>query len=285
MDYRFKDTYNVISFPKGLEEEDRGGKGCCTCKQLKLAHPSDNDTWKNDITGVYLKKSDPSDVVAITMEDENGNVVANKGITAIFPNDTNTVGFIYNWQTILNDLGAGCYVIKINFTIAGVTGGYEYGIYDLKQFSVETARDSVRIRSTFNTYYQKLNVDFTNSNFTDSVRFLGIFGKRQPKTVINNLVGKNRRVEKSTRENVNEYTIITDPLDICITRQIVDFHFLNEDDCYISDHNKYNHDYLLLDKHVELVDSSAMNYITGSRLATVTATLGDKNLFDKNYYR
>jgi len=285
MDYRVKENYKVITFPKGFEEEDRGVKGCCTCKELVLAHPSDSETFKNDCTGVYLKRSDPGDLVAITMEDANGATITNLGTAAIFPNDSDTVGFIYDWQQILNANGIGCYTIKVNFTIAGVTSGYTHGIYELRQFSTESSKGTVRIKSAFNTFYQKLLVDFTDSNFVDCVRFNGYFGDRQPKTEINNIVSKNRRVEKSTRENVNNYFLKTDPLDICITRQLVDFHFLNEDDCFVSDYNYHNHDYLIQDKSVELIDSSELEYFRGNRLAKLEATFGDRNLLDKNFYK
>jgi hypothetical protein len=285
MDYRFKESVRVISFPKGFEEEDRGLKGCCDCKQLVLAHPSDTETWKNDLTGIYVKKSEPGDVVTFSMEDANGLVVSNQGEAAIFPNDTLAVGFIYNWQDVLNTHGVGCYTIKVNFTIAGIVGGYTWGLYDLRQYSISSAKGTVRIRSKFNTFWQKLQIDFTNSNFTDSVRFNGFFGNRQPKTEINNLIGKSRTIEKATRENLNEYTLETDPISICITRQLIDFHLLNEDECFITDHNSSNHDYLLFDTPVSVSGSSEVDYIKRSRLANVKATFGDRKLLDKNYYR
>lgn len=285
MDYRFKHTVNVIKFPTGFAEEDRGLKGCCDCKQLVLAHPTETETWKNDLTGAYVKTADPADSVTFTMEDSTGAVITNFGTTAVFPNDTLAKGFIYDWQQILNSEGVGCFTINVNFTISGIVGGYEFGMYDLKQFSVTTARGTARIRSKFNTYYQKDLVDFTNSNFEDTVRFNGFFGNRQPKTEINNLIGVSRKIEKATRENLNEYTLQTDPVSICISRQLVDFHFLNEDECFISDHNQSNHDYLLLDKPVSFKNSSEIDYKPGSRVASIEAVFGDRALLDKNYYR
>lgn len=286
MDYRFKQNVQVVSFPKGFEEEDRGLKGCCDCKELVLAHPTESDSWKNDCTGVYGKIAQgEGDSVTFTMEDANGNVVTNEGTTADFPNDPQAVGFIYDWQKVLLRHGIGCYTIKVNYTIAGITGGYTWGVYELKQYSIYNARGTVRIKSKFNTYWQTLQIDFTNSNFVDGVRFNGFFGKRQPKTEINNLIGKSRRVEKATRENLNEYTLESDPLSICITRQLIDFHLLNEDECFISDHNQSNHDYLLLDKPVVVTNTAEIEYKEGNRWANITATFGDRALLDKNYYR
>ena len=219
------------------------------------------------------------------MEDSNGNVIPNLGEVAVFPNDPMAVGFIYDWRQILAAHGPGCYLIKINFTIAGITGGYTHGSYDLRHFTVANAMGTVRIRSKFNTFYQKLSTDFTNSNFTDCVRFNGFFGDRQPKTQFRNIIGKNRRKAKATRENLNEYKLRTDPLHICITRQLVDFHLLNEDECYLSDHNYHNHDYLLLDKPVIPIESAEFDPIYKSRLSKLEATFGDRDLLDKNYYR
>lgn len=284
MDYRFKHTLKVIKFPKGFEEEQRGLKGCCDCKQLVLAHPSETETWKNDVKGVVVKKSDIADVVSFTMEDSNGNVVSNEGKDAVFPNDSLAIGYIYNWRKVLNEHGAGCYKIKVNFTISGTTGGYTEGVFELKQYSVSTAKETVRIRSKFNSKFQRLNIDFTDSNFEDSVRFNGTFGKRQPKTDINNLIGKSRKVEKTTRENLNQYTLESDPLPICITRQLIDLHFLNEDECFMSDHSPTNHDYLLFDKPVSIPETPQLNDIEGSRLSYVVATFGDRTLNDKSYY-
>lgn len=285
MDYRFKNNALIVRFPKGFEEENRGLKDCCRCKQLVLAHPTETESWKNDCKGVYVKKNEITDLVTITMEDSTGNVVSNEGEQAVFPNDNLAFGFIYDWQSVLNTHGIGCYTIKINFTIAGITGGFTWGTYDLRQYSIESARDTVRVKSKFNSYWQKLQIDFTNSNFVDSVRFNGLFGKRQPKTQIENLVDIGRKIVKPTRENLNEYTLETDPLSICITRQLIDFHLLNEDECFITDHNRTNHDYLLLDKPVAVIESPEIDYIDGSRLAQITATFGDRNLLDKNYYR
>ena len=250
-----------------------------------MAHPTESESWKNDIKGVVIKKNDVADPVTFTMEDSTGSVVSNQGFAGIFPNDNLAVGFMFEWQKVLNTHGAGCYTIKANFTIAGITGGFTIGVFDLRQYSIATAKRTVRIRSKFNTFYQKERLDFTNSNFEDTVRFKGFFGKRQPKTEINNLIGKDRKIEKSTRENLNEYTLETAPLDICITRQLIDFHLLNEDQCFATDHNASNHDYLLLDKPVVIKTTPELKYRNHNRLANIKATFGDRDLQDKNYYR
>ncbi len=232
-----------------------------------------------------MKKGVTADSIVFTMEDCDGNVVSNKGVDGLFPNDDLAVGYIYNWKEILNTHGAGKYTINVVFTIAGIPGGFVVGSYDLKKFTSDSSQDTVRIYSEFNSYYQKDDIDFTNSNFKDSVRFNGFFGNREPETEINNLIDKGRRLVKVTRENVNRYTLSTDPLEIGMTNQLLDKHFINEDIIKISDYNRFNHNFDIFDQDVELVDTPKMEPIEFDRRSKITATFGDRVLDDKSYYR
>jgi len=284
MDYRFKHQVNIIKFPKGFEEENRGLKGCCAA-ELVVAETSGTDIYKNDVSGVYVKKNENSDVVTFTLEKCGTGVVTNLGTDAVFPNEPMAVGYVFEWQQILNAYGVGTYEIKVQFTIAGVTGGYTHSKYELKPYQRDTVNHTVKVHTKFNSYFLKDKIDFTGSNFVDSVRFCGIFGKRQPKTEINNLIGTGRNVQKVTRENLNSYELLTDPIDINISRKLLDLHFLCEDEMLISDYNQKNHDYLLFDKKAVLIESPEVEYYTGNRAAKITAILGDKDLLDKSYYR
>ena len=285
MDYRNKINYSVIGFPIGFEEERRlKCPPCSDCKQLVLAHASEIENYKNDKTGVFLKKGLETDVINFIMEDENDVVISNLGAVGTFPNDSKAVGFIYDWTEILNTYGAGCYKIKIDFVIGGVAGGYTYGLYRLKDFTVESARRTVKIHTSFDSYNEKEKIDFTGSNFVDSVRFHGFFGNRQPKTEISTLISKGRRVEKVTTENLNEYELRTDPVTVCMTRQLIDVHFLNANKMLISDHNSHNHSYLYLDLPVTQQDTPEMTYTDGTRLASLTVLFSDRVKDQRAYY-
>ena len=285
MDYRHKKAVDVVRLPDVFVEEKRKKCApCSTCKQLVLAHPSENETYKNDKKGVFLKKGIDSDIITFTMEDEDGNTVSNQGEVAIFPNDDLAVGFIYDWQAVYNTHGVGCYKIKVNFTIAGITGDYTQGTYTLKKYSVENARHTVRMFSKFNSASLKYNIDFTDSNFVDSVRFNGFFGNRQPNTEINQLINKGRVSDKVTRENLNTYTLRTDPINVCYTKQILDIHLLHEDELFLSDHNASNHDYNYFDLKAVLEDSPEVEYTDGNRKAKINATFSDRTKTDKSFY-
>jgi hypothetical protein len=285
MDYRNKKNIDVVRLPQPFVEEKRlKCAPCSTCKQLVLAHPSENDTYKNDKKGVFLKKGLDSDVVTFTMEDDDGNTIANLGDVATFPNDDLAVGFVYDWQQIYNTHGHGCYKIKVNFTIGGITGDYTIGTYTLKKYSIQNARYTVRVFSKFNSASLKYNVDFTDSNFQDSVRFFGFFGNRQPNTEINQLINKGRISDKVTRENLNTYTLRTDPINVCYTKQLLELHLLHEDELFISDHNASNHSYNLFDLKVVLEESAEVVYTDGDRKAKINATFSDRIKENKSYY-
>lgn len=219
------------------------------------------------------------------MENCDGTVITNYGEVGTFPNDDLAVGYIFDWNQILDNEGVGNYSIKVDFNIAGVIGDYIVSTYELKKFSSQSSKDSIRIYSEFNSYYQKEDIDFTGSNIIDTIRFNGFFGNREPETEINNLINKGRKVDKVTRENLNKYTLETDPLEIAMTKQILDKHFINEDIIKFSDYNRFNHDYNIFDQSVSITDTAKVEYIYRDRRAKITAVFGDKVLVDKSYYR
>lgn len=284
MDYRDKDSLDIIRFPKGLEEEDRGGKECC-CEQLKLASLTDDDQAINDITGVYDKMSNMADTLTFKMyKCGTAAAINNLGTVGTFPNQPLGVGFIYDWRQILLTYGIGTYKIYKEYTISGVTGTALVGVYELKAYSIKAARGTVRLYSNFNSYFLPEEFDFTGSNFADSIRFNGFFGERKPNTQINQLIDIGRRSTKTTRENLNKYELVTDPVLECITKPLLEFFFLNEDETFVTDHNKSNHSYQYFDKPVVIEEEPDVEYIKRSRYAIVKAVFGDRTKKDKSYY-
>jgi hypothetical protein len=285
MDSRFIHCPLVISFPTGYEEEDkRLKKGCCR-KELKLADVADPINWKNDWSGVPVKAFDPTDIVDFVIEKcGEANPLPNLGEVGVFPNDQNLRGFMYDWRQYLDIYGAGTYTIKVQFTISGTPGGYTWGVFELKPYSIPNAEATVRTFIKYNSFNLRENMDFTNSNFKDSLRFEGFFGDRQPQMQVNNLYTKGRKLQKVTRENLNEFTLYTSPVNINITRVLLDWHLLNEDVLLITDHNRYNHNYNIFDKPVTVPESPTMEYYTGNRWAKMDAKFIEREAIDKTYY-
>lgn len=286
MNYRHKKCFDVISFPIGFDEENRLlCKEVCCKPLLKLAHSTENESYKNDITGIAIKRSNLLDIVTFEIvKCGDPAVLPNLGLAGIYPQDSLAIGFIFDWKQYLLIYGPAKYTISVVFTISGIPGGYDYGQYDLKSYSVYNAKGTCRVWSEPNSYSQLELIDYTNSNHKDSIRFNGFFGNREPKTEINNLITKGRKVQKVTRENLNKYTLRTDGIDIKVSRRLLDFHFLNEDALYLTDHNSKNHDYLLFDLPVVVEDTPEIEYIDFNRWAKITATFGDRKKLSKSYY-
>lgn len=284
MNYRFKEKVSIIRFPAGFSEEDRGVKlGCCE-NFLALASLTSTDSYKNDVELAFVKKSDLTDIVTFTIEKcGTDGVLTNLGDVAVFNQDTLAVGFMFDWKQYLTTYGEGVYTIKVIFTISGIPGGYDWGVYDLKTFSINTAANTIRVKSTFDSFSMSENIDFSNSNCLTTLRLNGYFGNPQDNTEIKQLITKGRVSQKTTRENLTQYELSTIPLLVMFTRRLR-FQLLNQDECFISDHNKTNHYYNLFDKAVVLSESAEFTYRTGSRLADVKASFGDRSKDQKSFY-
>jgi len=283
MDYRKKEDFQVIKLPKPLINEDRGLIECC-CNYEVFADESSNDTWKNDITGRKIQRFNDSDIVTFKIKKCGvSGYLTNYGTDAIFPNEPLAVGFMFNWKQYLTTYGAGMYTIEVEFTISGVTGGYTIGNFQLLPYNTQLLDGTVRIRSHYSSYSLEEEFDYTGSNFVDTIRFEGMFGLMQPNSEVNNLVDKGRKVVKTSREFVKSYELKSNPLGNCFTELILN-HLLNEDDCFISDHNSMNHSYQYLDFPVSLNQLSNFDYPGSGRKIVINGNFGDRTKITKSLY-
>jgi len=283
MDYRKKIDYSPVRLPSKPEDEDRGARGCCF-KFPVVASTVSADTWKNDKKLVYYKKNAAGDSVTWTLSKCGTGVVANLGVSLICPNEPLGVGYVFDWRSILLAYGVGEYSIAIVFNIAGISGGYTVGEYELFEYDIKRLNNSIRVRSLYNSFSLAADFDFTNSNAEDTIRTSGIFGFMDPNTQIDNLLDINRTVVKTTRENLKAFHLTAEPLVSEESKALVDFILLNEDGLFISDHNKTNHDYQLLDYPVVLEGTIALEYLGASRLVTLKGSFGERRKINKSYY-
>lgn len=290
MNYRKKIDLDVITFPSGFDEEDRGLKTCCK-KFTVFADLTSTDTEKNDKKGVKVALSDLSDSVTFSIEKcGTDGALTNLGIDAVFPQDPLAVGFIFDWREYASTYGFGGYTIRVDFTISGVTGGYVIGKYDLIPFSIERAQGWTRIHATFNTYLNAdergQTIDFTGSNFEDMLRVPGIFGERQTNTERTELITKGYTREKTKTTNPITYEWRTNPIGICSTRLILDLYFIGADVLYLTDHNKQSHDYLLQDipTTIKAGESPTIEYLKMSREAKIVQVLTKTQIKERSYY-
>jgi hypothetical protein len=190
-----------------------------------------------------------------------------------------------DWNDVLGSDGIGCFELKIEYTISGIVGEISWGHYQLKRYSIENAVTTARIRAIFDGYQEVEDIDFTGANVESTLRFHGYIGNRQPNTETDNIIYGNREMKRVIRENLNSYEIITDPVDECITRPMIDLFLLSENQLFISDYNAHNHSYRYEDIPVILEDSPQVEYYDLSRKAKVTAVVTDKIKNKRTYYK
>ncbi len=279
---RILKEYQTIKLPEIFEEEDRGFVRCCI-PELVLASFGDLDTWKNDVTSAWIKLSDAIDIVTFQLWKDGQYLEL---LTAAeFTNEDNAYYTTVFWRDVLLTHGAGCYEIKIAFDISGIASIFTWGQYNLKPYTIENALKTARVRVILNSCQEIEGIDFTNSAVETSLRFYGMIGQRQPNTEIDNIIYQNREVQSVIRENLNKYTITTDPSKEEIITKLTDLYLLSENELYISDYNAHNHTYKLNDLPAIVEESPEINYYDYARDAVLTCLVGDKRKDKRTYYK
>ena len=273
--------YGSIKLPDIFVEQNRGLKECC-CRQLVLAS-NQSETWKNDITSAWIKVSSNDDFYSFQLT-KNGQPTTYDCTIYEFVNEDHAVYTTIHWKDVLNSDGAGCYKLIVEFSLSGITGSFIWGEYELKPYSVETARTTARVRAIFNGYQENEGIDFTASNVESTHRFHGFIGNMQPNTEIDNLIYSNREMKRVIRENLRDYEINTDPEDECIIRPLHELYLLSENELFISDYNAFNHSYRYLDIPVILKESAQIEYKEFSRKAVLKCKVEDKFKQNRTYY-
>jgi hypothetical protein len=273
--------YEVVKLPDTFVEQNRGLKDCC-CSYYVLGSP-DQETWKKDQTSAWIKLSDLGDTHTFTLY-KNGQPTSYVCPNYAFINEPNAFYTTIEWSDVLASDGVGCYTLKVEFVISGITDDFTWGKYDLKPYSIANALKTARIKAIFNGYHEVDQIDFTASNVESTHRFFGYIGNRQPNTEIDNIIYDNREMKRVIRENLNDYEIITEPSDECIIRPLVELYLLSENQLFISDYNAHNHSYRYLDLPVIVSESAQIEYKDLSRKATLTCKVSDKFKSNRTYY-
>lgn len=282
---RFAQVFTTVELPtvKAVNEFNEPFR-CCDTKRLVLAHSIQNETWKNDITSAWIKLSELTDTIEFKLT-KNGENVSYTPTPILFPSEDFAWYTTIRWQDVLNSDGAGCYKLELLYNIQGVEGVITWGIYDLKAYSLETAKYTARLRVKFNLNQTIEGINFTNANVEDTIRFNGFIGNRQPNMEIDNLIYQDRIIKSVVRENLNTYEIKTDPYTSPTLDQLSELYLLSENELYISDYNVFNNSHSILDLPVIVAESPEIDYLEDyQRLAVLTCKVGDKTNNKRTHY-
>jgi hypothetical protein len=269
-----KQEVSVIKLPIEAIQEDRGLRSCAT-PQLVLASRSDAAYYKNDRTSLAFK----FDSMTVELEDAEGNTIAAPGVSVTFPYQSDAVGFVIDWRQVEVDgvLTQGCWRVVVNWSLSGMTGSFYYGSYQLREYSVLTAAKTVRLFVVLNDIVKRQGINYKDSGFAGTVRFMGQFGYMQPNYETENIIYTNNTREKVRIEALRTYELRTNYLLHCMTRLVDEETLLAASQIYVTDHNANNHrqDFYDFPVIVSEDESPTFDY-TDSIYAKITAKFKDK---------
>jgi len=269
-----KEEKNIFKLPVEAIAEDRG-LSFCEVPQLVVASLEDAAYYKNDRTS-FAFKFDSMDVYLV---DASGNEYEAPGTAIAFPYQSDAVGFVIDWRQVVEGgtLIQGCWRVKVYWNIAGNTGFFWYGSYDLKEYSPFNVRGTVRLFVVLNDLVRKQGINYKDSGFAGTVRFKGFFGDMQPNYDTENIIYTDRTREKVRNEALRTYELRSNYLLHCMTRLIDEEHLLAANQIYISDHNAQNHVQNYYDFPVVLSQEESPKFdYTGTVYAKITALFNDK---------
>ena len=273
--------FQGLNLPPQFENYNIGIKDCC-CRELVLG--SSNQGYENDVTAFWFKLGEDSSATVLLKTDDNVVTTYQPPLIDIVKEPLSIAGQI-DWGQVINLDGVGCYKLVINYNLGGVAGSLIYGEYELKNFTPLNAIYTARVKVFFNSYHEKDDIDFTDTNLMGTLRFHGLIGKKQPNTQIDNIIYENREMRSVIRQNLNTYQIETDPLEYCVLEQLMQKFLLHENSMFISDYNFHNYSKFIQDVPVILEESAEVTYYDQSKKASVVAVVGDKVKNDNNYYK
>ena len=266
-------------------------KECCYIHTV-LASSNDTEPYKNDFSGFYHKRqisSESCTFVLIDMSDgseydlDNSTYGTFKNFGSI-TTEPNLTTFVLEWRKVLLDLGTGPYKVVKRVNIVGISIEIEYLVYNLREFSTAIADGTARIDVSMEGLLENEDIDFTGSEFVDSMRVPGFFGRRETKWEEDNLVDKNYNKRQVSMKQTNEYKFQTNMIPDCVTNPINDF-MLFSDDIRMNDYNLNNHSYEYQNFPVKLETNENTEYFVKSRKARLNLVFSDKivNKNKRNY--
>lgn len=257
----------------------------CGCEPYLVCGKDGGETWQKDYTSAWVKLYLATDTATFTLKDKDGVDTTYQPTEVIFRNDNGFSKYVtIDWTEVLIQDGTGCYTLNVDYSIAGVSDSFEWGEYNLFEFTTDIVDKTVRIKSIFNSNQSIQELNFTDENVVDTFRFGGYFGDMQPKMEIDNIIYNSRETKKVVRENLKEYTLFTNQLSNENISYLVDLHLLSENEVYISDFNALNVTYSYLDYALIVSESPELEYIDRNRKLKLQCKFADKFKNQRSYY-
>jgi hypothetical protein len=278
----YQKDFKTVSIPSFREDEEVFDDKTCKEPFVVLADLTNANYERNDRTGIALKCD------SLTVELEKDGVLINApGIAVNFPCQDDAKGFVIDWRQVTSngDLAVGCYKVKVSYDIAGITGSYYYGSYELKKYNRVNYLNTVQMFVVLNDYVRKDGINYRDSGFATTIRFYGKFGYMQPNYSSENIIYNDRLREKVRNEAVRTYELKTNRLLNCYTQRLDAEFLLCANQIFITDNNPTNHE--VYNKFAVIVDEEqtpTFEYTDEGVYAKMTAFFKEKLQVSESKY-
>jgi hypothetical protein len=276
---RTKADFPISVKPFNREEEDRGFDDCCD-PIIVLADTSSVEPSRNECVSAWER----GDTVTFELRRPDGSL-ANYQPTAVpFVNQANAYFCTIQWRDVLLTAGdgVGCYHLYVTSSFASLETTYKWDEYELLPYK-DNHRGTVMIRSVFNDVNKHAGIDFTGTAVQDCIRFKGRFGYFKPNIFTDNERYIDSEAEKVRREKLTTYELRVDRIGRRVVERLVNFHFLAENACWITDHNPDNYEYYR-DHPVIFIEDIEPDHQPGNRGVKIGARYEDRIQSEGTYY-
>jgi hypothetical protein len=256
----------------------------CDYKLPVFADTESNDYYKNDIKGIFRKRTVLESDIEFFLIEEDGtehalddNAYGTIYDFGTFTYEPNLKAYQLRWRDVLADLGVGCYRIKTVVTdIKSNETTFYSCCYELQHYDCQSAHRTVRIESVQNGYFEELDLNFKGINWLDHLRFDGYFGYELPKheSTVNIKTNNSKELNRMDLKSTFKLTSSLVP-SICVTHPLWTFHLMASE-IYISDYNLDNHrrNYISFPVFFEEVDD--VSYFKMNTNATMSLSFSER---------
>ena len=253
---------------------------CCWCYSV-LADTNSSDDYKNDYNGFFFQRQMSSDTCDFVLVESDGteNIITDdtygtfKDFGAI-DNNSELKTFILEWKKVIDSLGIGCYTIRLDKSIAGVSISETSLTYELMQFSTELANGTYRIDTIQDGNLNLYSTNFKGSEFKDSLRLRGYFGNATPEMIEDSIVFSNNERVQISLDIKNEYIANNSFIPIEAFTQLKNI-ILTGNQIFGNDYNTDNPSYDLV-KIPLYAEELTPDYRRGNRNILVNMKFSDK---------
>lgn len=188
----------------------------CEPKFAEVGTKTANDKHRNDKTELLFQLSSPSDTVELKLfKCEDGEEVEKATITddtygeffdsTFFPDELK-VGFIADWNLIINAFGTGQYFFESDVVILNQADDNRTWFYWLEPWDEIAANDTVRIQS-FQRGPIDGGIDYTGFKWESEIRLRGKFNWTNSPLTKDHYQSEDRQDIQNRDRTVAEYTL------------------------------------------------------------------------------